>query len=53
MLRSRLEGDDRVGALSELGIGVLNKYVIKFNKQSIDGSGKTISFLIQPLRYLE
>ncbi len=41
MLRSRLEGDDRVGALTDLGIGVLNKYTIKFNKQSTDGSGKT------------
>lgn len=40
MLRERLE-KDRLGSLEDLGIGILYKYKIKFNKQSLDGSGKT------------
>lgn len=39
MPRKRIE--NRVGAVADLGVGVLDKYKIKFNKQSTDGSGKT------------
>ncbi|MHB1117926.1 MAG: gamma-glutamylcyclotransferase family protein [Minisyncoccota bacterium] len=39
MLRKRIE--DRVGTVADLGMGVLGKYKIKFNKQGKDGSGKT------------
>lgn len=40
MPRKRIE--DRVGTVTDLGVGVLDKNTIKFNKlSSIDGSGKT------------
>ena len=45
MLRSRLEnqkkGGEQIGQVIDRGTGVLLGYTIKFNKKSIDGSGKT------------
>lgn len=44
MLRSRLEnqkkGEKRIGQVIDHGVGVLSDYAIKFNKASINGSGK-------------
>jgi len=45
MLRSRLEnqkrGDERIEQVIDHGAGVLLEHTIKFNKESIDDSGKT------------
>jgi|SRR3990167_8649023 len=45
MLRSRLEnqkkGKERIGQVVDHGVAVLLGHAIKFNKKSIDGSGKT------------